>query len=135
MRHNIASQGAKGDEEGGSVRSLLSRILGRFATSICAKRTWLLLAPFLGVVAGSLLAGDHAAVEAQQYSAYSDPEKPAIAFVLSEQRNAEEFQAEFGLDDEEMAKVLNVPIGTIRSRLHRARLELRELLEQDEGNR
>ncbi len=34
---------------------------------------------------------------------------------------------------EAMAEVLEVPIGTIRSRLHRARLELRELLEQDEG--
>ncbi len=33
---------------------------------------------------------------------------------------------------EEMAGVLGVPIGTIRSRLHRARCELRELLEQDE---
>jgi RNA polymerase sigma-70 factor (ECF subfamily) len=33
---------------------------------------------------------------------------------------------------EEMAEMLGVPIGTIRSRLHRARLELRELLEQDE---
>jgi len=33
---------------------------------------------------------------------------------------------------EEMADVLGVPIGTIRSRLHRARSELRELLEQDE---
>lgn len=33
---------------------------------------------------------------------------------------------------EEMAEALGVPIGTIRSRLHRARLELRELLEQDE---
>jgi len=31
---------------------------------------------------------------------------------------------------EEMADALEVPIGTIRSRLHRARLELRELLEQ-----
>lgn len=33
---------------------------------------------------------------------------------------------------EDMAEVLDVPIGTIRSRLHRARLELREILEQDE---
>jgi RNA polymerase sigma-70 factor (ECF subfamily) len=31
---------------------------------------------------------------------------------------------------EEMAEALGVPIGTIRSRLHRARLELREVLER-----
>jgi RNA polymerase sigma-70 factor (ECF subfamily) len=34
---------------------------------------------------------------------------------------------------EAMAEVLQVPIGTIRSRLHRARLELRDLLSQDEN--
>ncbi len=33
---------------------------------------------------------------------------------------------------ENMAEALQVPIGTIRSRLHRARLELREILEKDE---
>jgi RNA polymerase sigma-70 factor (ECF subfamily) len=33
---------------------------------------------------------------------------------------------------EAMAETLGVPIGTIRSRLHRARLELRQLLEQTE---
>jgi RNA polymerase sigma-70 factor (ECF subfamily) len=33
---------------------------------------------------------------------------------------------------EDIAEALGVPIGTIRSRLHRARSELRELLEQDE---
>src|SRR5262249_52614396 len=30
-----------------------------------------------------------------------------------------------------MAEILGIPIGTVRSRLHRARLELRNLLEQD----
>jgi len=34
---------------------------------------------------------------------------------------------------ETMAEILQVPIGTIRSRLHRARLELREVLEKTEG--
>jgi len=31
---------------------------------------------------------------------------------------------------EDIAEVLDVPIGTVRSRLHRARLELRDLLEE-----
>jgi len=43
---------------------------------------------------------------AQSYSAYSDPEKPAIAFVLSQDSNAEEFRSEFGLDDQKMERVL-----------------------------
>lgn len=33
---------------------------------------------------------------------------------------------------ETMAEILQVPIGTIRSRLHRARMELRELLQREE---
>jgi RNA polymerase sigma-70 factor (ECF subfamily) len=34
---------------------------------------------------------------------------------------------------EAMAEILEVPIGTIRSRLHRARSELRQILEKEEG--
>lgn len=40
-----------------------------------------------------------------------------------------------GAKYEEMAEALGVPVGTIRSRLHRARLELRDILLQQEENR
>jgi RNA polymerase sigma-70 factor (ECF subfamily) len=33
-----------------------------------------------------------------------------------------------GLRYEEIAEILNIPVGTVRSRLHRARLELRDRL-------
>jgi RNA polymerase sigma-70 factor (ECF subfamily) len=35
-----------------------------------------------------------------------------------------------GLDYEQIAKVLELPVGTVRSRLHRGRLQLRELLKE-----
>lgn len=59
---------------------------------------------------------------------------------LALQRVSPEHRAVLVLKDmegqkyEDMAEALGVPIGTIRSRLHRARLELREVLERmDEG--
>ncbi len=53
-----------------------------------------------------LLAGDHVAVEADEYSAYSDPKKPAIAVILSEQQNIDQFEEHFGLSDGQVDDVL-----------------------------
>jgi hypothetical protein len=45
-------------------------------------------------------------VDAQEYSAYADPEKPVISVILSDEGNVEDFQREFGLGSEEMENVL-----------------------------
>ncbi len=52
----------------------------------------------------------------------------AIARLSPEHRDALVLKDLEGMKYEEIAEVLGVPIGTIRSRLHRARLELRDLL-------
>jgi RNA polymerase sigma-70 factor, ECF subfamily len=56
----------------------------------------------------------------------------ALARLSHEHRSVLVLKDMEGMKYEEMAEVLQVPVGTIRSRLHRARLELRDLLLQDE---
>jgi RNA polymerase sigma-70 factor (ECF subfamily) len=57
----------------------------------------------------------------------------ALARLSAEHRAVLVMKDMEGQKYEMMAEVLGVPIGTIRSRLHRARLELRDLLERDEA--
>jgi RNA polymerase sigma-70 factor (ECF subfamily) len=58
----------------------------------------------------------------------------AIARLSPEHREVLLMKDIDGLKYEDIAELLGVPIGTIRSRLHRARLELRELLVPSEPN-
>ena len=51
-----------------------------------------------------LLAGDH--VAAEEYSAYSDAKKPALAVILSEQQNIDQFKEHFGLSAGQVDAVL-----------------------------
>jgi len=53
-----------------------------------------------------LLSGDHVTVEAEEYSAYSDAEKPTIAVILSEQQNIDQFEEHFGLSAGQVDAVL-----------------------------
>jgi hypothetical protein len=88
------------------VRSLFVRPSRRSSTSALARRFGSRLCATLLVFGGLMLAGDSVAVEAQEYSAYSDPEKPAISFLLVDDANAAAFRREFGLDEAEMHSVL-----------------------------
>jgi hypothetical protein len=53
------------------------------------------------------LAGGSGGVEAESHSAFSDPKKPVLSYLLSDQRNVEEFQREFGLSEEQVQEVLD----------------------------
>jgi RNA polymerase sigma factor (sigma-70 family) len=61
---------------------------------------------------------------------------PAVAAALADlrapERNALLLVAWAGLDYEEVARATRVPIGTVRSRLHRARVRLRTALDERE---
>src|SRR5919112_648693 len=52
------------------------------------------------------LAGDRGVVDAEEYSAYSDPKKPTIAVILSEKRNMDRFEEHFDLSEGQVDKVL-----------------------------
>jgi hypothetical protein len=58
------------------------------------------------VLSGGAFAADPAALDAQEYSTYSDPEKPVLSVLLSDPQNVEDFRRAFGLGDEEMEAVL-----------------------------
>jgi hypothetical protein len=45
---------------------------------------------------------------AKGYSAYDDPQKPVLSFLLSDDKNVEDFQREFGLSDSQVTDILAV---------------------------
>ena len=73
-----------------------------------------------------------ATVEAEEYSAYSDPEKPALSLILSEEQNIEEFQKEFALSGGEVEEVL-AAVREENEALARAYAESERIVEANEG--
>ena len=90
---------------------------------------WVLLGVVVSLGCG-LLASESG--EAQSYSAYSDPEKPVLSFVLSDEANVEEFRSEFGLGDEEVATALKA-VREENEALAREYAQSEQLVESSEG--
>jgi hypothetical protein len=96
-------------KEGGLREIVLGRMVLQLVTSLgrvtSRGLTGVILLTVV-ILVGGAFAGDRAALDAQEYSAYSDPEKPVLSFILSEQQNVEELKADFGLSDGEVEAVL-----------------------------
>lgn len=59
----------------------------------------------------------------------------ALSLLTTNQRTIIILREVRGFDYEELAKILDIPIGTVRSRLHNARNHLRQLLLTNEGRK
>ena len=79
-----------------------------------------------------VLAGDRGAVEAEEYSAYSDAKKPVLSVLLSEPENLEDFRTEFGLTDSEVEAVRSIVLGE-NERLSREFAESERIVESNKG--
>ncbi len=115
------------------MRSFLRRWPERCLRLLCGRHlrgAMFLLTAIAGV--GFALAGDSVAVEAQEYSAYADPERPALSFVLSKDEYVQEFQGKFGLGD---AKIEEVRAAVLRENeaLALASAESDQIVQANEG--
>ena len=89
------------------MRSCVLRATGWCLSSLRDGGGWRTVLGLLALVPGLiLLAGDRGSVGAEEYSAYSDLKKPAIAVILSEKRNIDQFQEHFDLTAGQVDEVL-----------------------------
>ncbi|MFD8886374.1 RNA polymerase sigma factor [Streptomyces erythrochromogenes] len=122
------------DPEGGSLRPWLLGITTNIARNHCrSNRRFRAAAAAAAAAAGAASVPDHAeevagrmddrqhiAATLAQLSALRGPEREVLLLCLCE-----------GLEYAEAARVLGIPVGTVRSRLSRARTKLRKLADAE----
>jgi hypothetical protein len=91
-----------------------------------------LLVVAVAIGGGFALAGGLSGAGAKGYSAYDDPQKRALSYLLSDERNIEEFQGEFGVDDAKMQEILGV-IGEEDNSFSREYDESEQIVESIRG--
>lgn len=85
-------------------------------------------------VAMSSVGQDQAVDQHMQQAELQQCVQGAIAMLDVERRTVILLRDFDGMDYEQIAETLDIPVGTVRSRLHRARLELKSILEQRLGH-
>ena len=85
----------------------MDSLRARWPRHIVGWRAVLLVAA-VAVGSGLALAFGLPGAGARDYSAYDDPQKPVLSFLLSEDQNVEEFQKQFGLSDTKMKEILAI---------------------------
>ncbi|MEW1804475.1 RNA polymerase sigma factor [Streptomyces virginiae] len=121
------------DPEGGSLRPWLLGITTNIARNHCRSNRRFRAAAAVAAAAGAAAVPDHAeevagrlddrrqiAATLAQLSALRRPEREVLLLCLCE-----------GLEYAEAARVLGIPVGTVRSRLSRARTKLRKLADAE----
>jgi hypothetical protein len=115
------------------LRAILRRLAGCCLALVRggADGRWL-RGTLLLLIAGLVLAGGSAPGQANEYSVYEDPEKPALSLILSEKRNFQEFREEFNLSDEEVEEAL-ASVRRESEALAREYAESERIVEANEG--
>ena len=131
----LAWRGLPRFQKGSLFRPWLMRILYRHALNVMEKqRAYLKPLSLDGFESQGLLDGDSHVeqVDLQEYVAQREEVRQALAQLNAEQRKVIALRYGADLTEIDIAQVLGWPVGTVKSRLNRARDRLRVLL-NDEG--
>jgi RNA polymerase sigma-70 factor, ECF subfamily len=123
-------------QQGRPFRPWLMRILYRHALDVMEKQRMYLRPLALDeALASEVPAGSHGRLEqpdTQELVAEREAVRQALAQLSADQRRVIALRYGADLTERDIAKMLYLPVGTVKSRLNRARARLRVLLSEEE---
>ena len=128
----VHAYGAMGGYRGGLFRSWLLRITANASFDLLRRSQRRPASPLPDPELGEPDLPDDSAINPLAEAARNERYRyldAALRRLPEEQRAAVVLSDVYGMDYAEVARVAHVPVGTIKSRLHRGRARLRELLE------
>ena len=133
----LAWRGLPRFQQGSPFRPWLLRILYRHALDVLERQRthgqWLPLNEALAPDSSVTAESQHTQADPQEEVTQRETVRQALAHLSAEQRRVMALRYGADLTEVDIAQVLGWPIGTVKSRLNRARERLRFLLSEEEG--